>query len=384
MRASSLIIALIVAALTAGSAAADEVRAVWVTRYDYKSAADVKAIIKGCAELGANRVIFQVRGQADAFYASKLEPWSAELGGRDPGFDPLDLAVREAKARGLALEAWINVMPLWKGRAPPEDPKHLLRAHPEWRVVGSDGAPQRLNEHYVCANPALLAVRKHLAAVAADLAGRYAFDALHLDYIRYVTDLERKLDYSHDPASLAAFKGDPKAEAARWRRFKAAQVTATVRAIRAAVKEARPGCRLTAAVFPTAASRARVFQDAEGWAREGLVDAVYPMLYSAEDDEFRARLKENLERFAAARPGLPVVSGIGVYKHRQAERSQAQIEAARRLGAAGVALFCYASFFETRDRQELQETRADLRSQRRAAIARLFTPAPAGAREGKD
>ena len=77
--------------------------------------------------------------------------------------------------------------------------RHPFRAHPEWVVVGSDGKAQRQTDHYVCANPALPAVRAHLAALAAELATRYPIDALHLDYIRYVIDLEHELDFSHDP-----------------------------------------------------------------------------------------------------------------------------------------------------------------------------------------
>src|SRR5688572_12674087 len=98
------------------AAGTDDVRAIWVTRFEYQTEADVKAIVANCAALGFNTILFQVRGQADAYYRSSIEPWAERLGGRDPGFDPLDVACREAKRRGVALHAWVNVMPAWRGK----------------------------------------------------------------------------------------------------------------------------------------------------------------------------------------------------------------------------------------------------------------------------
>src|SRR4051795_9947512 len=71
------------------------------------------AILDKCVELNLNAVIFQVRTQADALYASKLEPWSEYLPGHmghppEPYYDPLAFAVEEAHRRGLQLHAWFN------------------------------------------------------------------------------------------------------------------------------------------------------------------------------------------------------------------------------------------------------------------------------------
>ena len=366
-------------------AQAAEHRAIWITRYDYRTADDVRDIVKRCASLGVSHLLFQVRGNADAFYRSALEPWARELGGEDPGFDPLALAVAEAHGRGLTIEAWINVMPLWKGTRSPADHGHPLVRHPEWLVVGSDGKPQALNEHYVCANPARPDVRAHLAAVAADIATRYAVDGVHLDYIRYVTDLEKQLDFSFDPVTLKAFGGDPSESPERWRRFKVAQVTEVVRAIRAAVTEARPDCQLTAAVYPTHESRQRVFQDVEAWIREELIDAVYPMLYSDDDAQYLTRLTETMERLGstvregtgAGSVGVPIYPAVGVFKHPDGAMSRRQIEAVRSAKAPGLALFCYASFFPSRDQRQLKEERSERQTERVSLVRALFAGPPA-------
>ncbi|MGE0711540.1 MAG: glycoside hydrolase family 10 protein [Planctomycetota bacterium] len=350
-----------------------EVRALWVTRYDYRTAEDVRRIVREAAGLGVNRVLFQVRGSASVFFPSRLEPWTERLGGKDPGFDPLAVAADEARAQGVALEAWINAMPLWKGKGEPQDPRHPYRAHPEWVVVGSDGKPQRRSAHYVCANPARADVRAHVAAVCSEIAGRYRVDAVHLDYIRYVTDLEGALDFSHDEVSLRAFGKDPAQDPAGWRRFKADQVTETVRAIRAAVRAARPGCRLTAAVYPTRESRAKVSQDVERWAREDLVDAIYPMTYADRPEEFQRRIRESLP--LGERPGkspVPVYPGVGVLRHPDPQQTLRQVETARAAGARGFALFCYASFFASADGEELVVKDEALRSARVAAVRRFL------------
>src|SRR5438067_11750237 len=96
------------AAFGSPAPAADEVRAIWVTRFEYQTEAEVKTILANCASLGFNTILFQVRGQADACYRSSIEPWAERLGGRDPGFDPLEVACRESRRLGLSLHAWVN------------------------------------------------------------------------------------------------------------------------------------------------------------------------------------------------------------------------------------------------------------------------------------
>ena len=53
----------------------DSIRAIWVTRWDYKSPADIARIMENCRQTGFNTVLFQVRGHGTACYRSRLEPW---------------------------------------------------------------------------------------------------------------------------------------------------------------------------------------------------------------------------------------------------------------------------------------------------------------------
>ena len=108
------------AAPTPSPAAAQEIRAVWVsflewqhTDFSSESAfrADAAAIMQNIASLGANTVFAHVRPFGDALYPSRYFPFShlcTGTQGQDPGFDPLAVLVETAHAQGLTLEAWIN------------------------------------------------------------------------------------------------------------------------------------------------------------------------------------------------------------------------------------------------------------------------------------
>ncbi|MCA9254761.1 MAG: family 10 glycosylhydrolase, partial [Phycisphaerales bacterium] len=105
-------------------------RAIWVTRWDYRQAEDIPRIMDNCANAGFNTVLFQVRGNGTAFYDSPYEPWAEEFDFKNPGYDPLRDACREAHDRGLELHAWVNVMPAWRGPAEPAAKDQLYHAHP--------------------------------------------------------------------------------------------------------------------------------------------------------------------------------------------------------------------------------------------------------------
>src|SRR5215204_6559942 len=128
--------------------------------------------------LGITDMIFQVRGQADAYYNSAYE--HRQLA----SFDPLQVAVTEAHSRGIKLHAWINTMPLWRGSTLPVGSDYLINQHPEYWIRDSGDTPQPLNSSYVTVNPTMPEVRAHLQNVVRDIASKYAIDGLHLDYTR--------------------------------------------------------------------------------------------------------------------------------------------------------------------------------------------------------
>ena len=140
--------------------------------------AELIAILDRAVHLRLNAIILQVRPGCDAFYASKLEPWSEYLTGQmgrapSPFYDPLGFAVQEAHRRGLELHAWFNPFRARHTKAlSPVAPNHISRTHPEW--VRSYGSQLWLD-------PGEDSVQAYCREVILDVVRRYDIDAVHLD-----------------------------------------------------------------------------------------------------------------------------------------------------------------------------------------------------------
>ena len=361
----------------------DPVKAIWVTRFDYKTAAQVREIIANCAEAGFDTVMFQVRGNATAFYDAPLEPWAIELEGAgpagDPGFDALALAITEARSRGLSLHAWLNVMPSWWGTEPPTDPAHVYNAHPEWHWFAESGERQALCEDfYVSLNPCLPEVREYLTEVMVDVASRYEVEGIHLDYIRFPNEFPAtprgedgrpSADYPRDARTLELYRAatglhpDDASEtggAHPWDDWRTEQVTAVVASIRAGLNGLGEDAPLLTAAVGSVPERAlHHFQDGPGWLEAGLVDAVFPMNYSQDEAVFEERLG-HWPGLEAGAFGPRVV--MGVRASEAGDNGLTKDLITRAVGHTGaVCLFAYSDLYdsanETIDSQD-EATRA--------------------------
>ena len=333
-------------------------RAIWVTRSDYRTPEQVARIVDDCADAGFNTLFFQVRGNGTAFYKSKLEPWADELGGKDPGFDPLALACQHAHRRNIQLHAWVNVMPAWKGAKPPADPEQLYNKHPDWFWYDQHGNRQALSSFYVSLNPCLPEVRAYLVDVFREVVSGYDVDGLHLDYIRFpneppATPEGSDIDYPYDARTLELYKNDtgmaPDQDVAAWDRWRTEQVSRLVADIHDMVRQTRPRAALTAAVGAVPRNGLRRFQDGRGWAIDGLVDALVLMNYTDRAETFG----ERLDPWLADEIKIPVVPGLwfGTREKRSPEdvaksaREQAEI-AVKRTG--NFCIFAYSSLFNSK------------------------------------
>ena len=90
----------------------EEVRGLWVVRSTMTSAREVRDMVETAHTAGFNTILVQIRGRADAFYDSRLEP-RAESVTDGPDFDPLGDAIRRAHAHGIAVHAWVNTHLVW-------------------------------------------------------------------------------------------------------------------------------------------------------------------------------------------------------------------------------------------------------------------------------
>ena len=136
----------------------------------------------------------------------------------------------------------------------------------------------------------------------------------------------------------------------RWR---ADQVSDFVQAAHKTMKRDAPGKVLTAAVFGKYPSCLdAVGQDWESWLTIGLVDYVVPMNYTEDKSKYNEWLEQQTR---TRKQALKIVSGIGVTaaeSRLDAVQVIDQIQAARRAGCAGFALFD----LDTTLRQEILPT----------------------------
>ncbi len=330
------------------------VRAIWVTRWDYKTARDISAVMENCKQAGFNTVLFQVRGAAAACYRSKIEPWADEMGGRDPGFDPLAVACREAHNRGLSLHAWVNLIPGWFGGKPPTNPRHLWHTRPGWFWQDAAGRRQPLG-WYCSLNPCYPEVRDYLVSVMREIVANYPIDGLHMDYVRYPNEWNKGYaegatvpDYPRDPRTLSLFhsatRKTPDQAPAQWNTWRTVQLNILVARIREMMLQVRPQASLTAAVGAEPGLHLRNhFQDSRRWMNERWVDAVFPMNYEKDVSSYTRRVKN----WASMQGSTPFITGI-MFDKRDASLVQEQVARAVK-GGDHFAAFAYNSLFERLD-----------------------------------
>jgi uncharacterized lipoprotein YddW (UPF0748 family) len=347
-----ILLSMLPGVILAGSPApgAMQVRAAWVTRWAFKSPEDITGLLDGLRALGINTVFFQVRGACDALYESPYEPWSRLLSGElgtDPGWDPLAVAVEEARRRKMELHAWINVFPAWPVTdtdvlPPRTEPLHVYHAHREWLARDATGVPMSRKKDesrfsYVFLSPTHEGVQAYLEEIVADLGGRYEVDGLHLDYIRFPDST-----YSYDSDSRASYRihlleSDLSEEDLPFSAWRRDNLTDFVGRLSAVARKARPGVAVSAAVWQKIrAGREEYFQDGVEWVRRGHVDFVAPMIYTTSAQSFEERLTSYFELVGGER----VLAGLGPYLEGFTDSLVAdQLDITARQGVMGFSIF---------------------------------------------
>ena len=327
-----------------GSGRIPEFRAVWMSRFSYKTPEDIRKAVKNLHDYNFNALVFQVRGNGTVFFNSSLEPWSDELGGKDPGWDPLAVALEEAHSAGIQLHAWINTFPAWQGQKPPRDPSQLWNRHRSWFMVPyfRRGKPPRGGEHYSFLSPCIPEARNHIASVAAELAERYPVDGIHFDFIRFPG-----MEYTYDKMSLEAFQREygkePEKAPDLWSGFRRQSVTRLLEEAREAIHAKRPNLIVSAATWANYnEGSTHYFQDAHGWMAKGLLDISMPMIYRISPDTFQKLVFNHSQ----SRHGRAVYPGIGCYLIQDSKYLIGQVMACRDLGTNGLVLFEYSSLFK--------------------------------------
>jgi uncharacterized lipoprotein YddW (UPF0748 family) len=317
--------------------------------------AELKAILDKCVEIKLNAVIFQVRPMADALYKSDLEPWSVFLtgtAGKDPGYDPLEFAVREAHARGLELHAWFNPYRAAVPGATNVSDSHVIKARPD--------IAKPYGKHYWM-NPTHKDVQEKSLKVILDVVRRYDIDGIHIDDYFYPykeKDSQGKIIPFPDDDTWAEYqKSGGTLSRDDWRR---AAVNTFIERMYTETKALKPWVKVGISPFgiwrpgnPEGIKGfdqyGELYADAKLWLNKGWVDYWTPQLYWAIDKNEQSFPKllewwvgENTQH-------RHVWPGLGTYRHSPKE-IVAQIEATRRQpGAIGHVHFSMKTIMRNRD-----------------------------------
>ena len=342
-------------------------RGLWVSRFEYtNSQAGVDSVFANAQALGITDVMFQVRGNADAYYVPKTVNGNY-FERRVSEFDALARAIQQGQQRGIKVHAWLNAMPLWRGTSmPTDDPgnPYVINTHPEYWIRDVNNNVQPLNSGYVITNPTQADVRQHIREVVNDITGKYAVDGIHLDYIRFYHDTsssQTPVNYGADPASVARFQSipgnagkTPVSHKAEYQAWMAANITELVAGIRQDMKANRPDAQLTAAVWRDANIGFNGYQQEwRVWTERGLLDAAMPMIYrkgfgsggtdlTADSGDL---YRTNVTSAVNWRGSAGIMPGLGIYLQDDPitayNNVTAQLNYARDRGANGVQLFSY-------------------------------------------
>ena len=287
-----------------------EVRAVWLTTiggidWPYAKTANAQQqemtrILDQLQQAGINTVLIQTRVRASTIYPSQIEPFDMCLTGthgKHPGYDPLKMIVEECHKRGMECHAWIVTIPV--GKTNEARFKEFKRKNPKLAMnIGQDGFM----------NPEIPQTGDYIACICAEVTRNYDIDGIHLDYIRYPETWPK--------GGKSKGRGNAAATTASTKR---ANITSIVRKIHQAVKTLKPWVKLSCSPIGKSGDLTRyrsggwnaynaVYQDAQGWLREGLMDQLYPMMYFRENNFYPFALDWQERSY-----GRTIVSGLGIY-----------------------------------------------------------------------
>ncbi len=330
-------------------------------------------LLDRAARLGVTDLFVQVYRGGQAFYPAGPGIERSEAAERlaAEGEDALRLLLDAARARGLRVHAWVNVLSLSTRRDAAmiealgreailvDRLGRSILDYPDLDLPEPDRRYYRMGTRGIYLDPAVPVVRDRLVATFADLLTRYPeLDGLHLDYIRHPGVLPFSpgsrfgvgLEFGYGEIARARYRAetgrpDPIDGAGpgmvrganAWDAWRREQVTTLVEAIASAARGARPGIEVSAAVIAYS-DRAylSLAQDWRGWLRSGALDRAIPMAYTTD----AGLLRDQLETFAGWPYADRIWPGLGVWLFDDApSRAVAQLTTLRDHAFGGEVLF---------------------------------------------
>lgn len=232
-----------------------------------------------------NAVILQVRPQADALYASEIEPWSYFLTGQQnkapyPFYDPLAFWIKEAHKRGMELHAWLNPYRAHHTTSKSISEKSIVRTNPEQVYL--------LKEGFWWMDPSLKSTQDKTSKVVLDIVKRYDVDGIHFDdYFYPYPSYNGDKDFPDHRSWNEYVKNGGKLSRGDWRRDAVnTLIERLYREIKAEKKHVKFGISPFGIYRPGYPSSVtgfdqyeKLYADAKLWLNKGWIDYFTPQLY---------------------------------------------------------------------------------------------------------
>jgi uncharacterized protein (TIGR03437 family) len=400
MKTSALVLLFFIALIPSPAAAQNvqQIRGFWVDTFNtpLNNRNDVLAVVNNTRLAGCNAIFAQVRRRGDSWYFNSLEP-PADRTPIEAGFDPLADLIREARANGIEVHAFVIIGAIWNGdpatRAP-EHPNHVFNRHgfnqatgrlyegrDNWltRTLLPDGGGITFSGHRIgsdfwidLGHPD---AADHTLRALMHLVRNYDLDGLHLDRIRYpelsvsgqTPSTGANIGYNETSVArfqrrfgIAAGSAPPPQNDQQWIQWRRDQVTNFVRRGYLNAVAVKPKLKVSAALIAfgsgpsseadwvNAESYWRVFQDWRAWTEEGILELAIPMNYkrehqvaqSAQFDSWTEWTRNHAyDRAVLIGPGAFINSIEGTI--RQVRKSLAPSATGKR--AAGTVFFSFAN-----------------------------------------
>ena len=341
----------------------DELKGVWL-RPTETTEKDIISTIIRLHQAGIDNIFLETYFHGKTIFPSYILQKYGVINQREEfaGFDPLQIWVKEAHARGMKIHAWFETF--YVGNTPPENtPNSILAVYPQWgnktkAKYDSELAVPSISEHNgYFIDPANPDVQTFVLEIAEEILTKYDVDGINLDYIRYPQSIDSKytgydktnwgysefcredfqLRFGIDPIEINY--GTPEWE--QWAKYRQEKITQTVRAFR--VLTQKKGKMLTAVIFPDRRkSLDTKMQDWKAWSQANLVDGFTPLILTCDKQTANSLIRDITTNSSK---NTKIYAGIFVpFMNGSSEDMLRQIHESRKLKTDGVIFFDYAHF----------------------------------------
>lgn len=315
-------------------AKAQEVRAVWVSFYEYEVAGlknqpestfrqNADTLFKNIRDNGCNTVYFHVRAFDDAIWKSDNFEFSTYMGDVEPEYDPLAILIEYAHKYELSFHAWMN--------------------------------PYRITQKKIY-NPALQSTKSRILLAVNEVINGYAVDGIHFD------------DYFYPGSGHKQYSKYTSVS----KKKKMEYVNEMVRSVYTTVKQKSPNLQFGISPAGNVENCEAIGADIKTWmSTPGYIDYIVPQIYWSNryimkgkvTKLFDQRLRQWTQLNTA---NIPMYIGLGLYRGGMRDASDigwsrsskvvaSEISKTRRNAkVCGYSLYSYESLYKAACQKEVK------------------------------